>query len=93
MLALVDLTVGDFLLIVLRTLVSIFGAAYLVAKSFRLPDVKQRDIVWCERWIAIAFGVIAIIVGSMVIALLQRRASIPPRPVGSLAASSGCYLF
>ena len=70
---LVDLTVGDFLLIILRTLVSILGAAYLVAKSFRLPDVKHRDIVWCERWIAIAFGVIAIIVGSMVIALLQRK--------------------
>jgi hypothetical protein len=70
---LVDLTVGDFLRMMLQTLVSILGAAYLVAKSFRLPDIKSRDIVWCERWIAIAFGVIAIIVGAMVIALLERK--------------------
>ena len=70
---LVDLTVGDLLLIILRTLVSIIAAAYLVAQSFRLPDIKCRDRVWCERWIAIAFGAIAIIAGSMVIALLERK--------------------
>jgi len=28
---------------------------------------------WCERWIAIAFGTITIVVGSIVIALLQRK--------------------
>jgi hypothetical protein len=70
---LVDLTVGDFLLMILRTLVSIIVAAYLAAKSFRLPDLKCRDRVWCEHWISIAFGVIAIIVGSIVIALLERK--------------------
>jgi hypothetical protein len=70
---LIDLTVGNFLLVILQTLLSIIGAAYLAAKSFRLPDLKYRDRVWCERWIAIAFGVIAIIVGSMVIALLERK--------------------
>ena len=70
---LVDLTVGDFLRMILQTLVSIFGAAYLVAKSFHLPDLEHRDRVWCERWIAIAFGAIAIMVGSMVIALLERK--------------------
>jgi H+/Cl- antiporter ClcA len=70
---LVDLTVGDFLLMILRTLVSIIVAAYLAAKSFRLPDVKYRDRAWCERWIAIAFGAIAIIAGSMAIALLERK--------------------
>src|SRR5947209_11322018 len=56
---LVDLTVGDFLRVLLQTLVSIIGAAYLVAKSFRPPNLEFRDRVWCERWIAIAFGVIA----------------------------------
>jgi hypothetical protein len=70
---LVDLTVGGFLRMILQTLASIIGAAYLVATSFRPPDLKYRDRVWCERWIAIAFGVIAIIVGSMVIALLERK--------------------
>lgn len=70
---LVDLTVGDFLRVMFQTLVSIVGAAYLVAKSFRLPDIKYRDRVWCERWIAIAFGAIAIIFGSMAIALLERK--------------------
>jgi hypothetical protein len=70
---LVDLTVGDFLRMILQTLVSIIGAAYLVARSFRLPDLICRDRVWCERWMAIAFGVIAIIVGSIVIALLERK--------------------
>jgi len=70
---LIDLTVGDFLRMMFQTLVSIFCAAYLIAKSFRLPDLKYRDRVWCERWIAIAFGVIAISFGSMVIALLERK--------------------
>lgn len=70
---LIDLTVGDFLLMMLRTLVSIFGAAYLVVTAFRLPDLKYRDRAWCERWIAIAFGVVAISIGSIVIALLERK--------------------
>jgi hypothetical protein len=70
---LVDLTVGDFLRVMSQTLVSIVGAAYFVAKSFRLPDIKCRDRVWCERWMAIAFGAIAIIFGSMAIALLERK--------------------
>jgi hypothetical protein len=70
---LIDLTVGDFLRMMFQTLVSMVGAAYLLAKSFRLPDIKSRDRVWCERWIAIAFGVIAISFGSMVIALLERK--------------------
>ncbi len=70
---LVDLTVGDFLRAMLQTIISIIGAAYLVARSFRLPDLNDRDRIWCERWIAIAFGVIAIIVGSMVVALLVRK--------------------
>lgn len=70
---LIDLTVRDFLLVILQTLVSILGSAYLVARSFRLPDLKDRDRAWCERWIAIAFGTITIVVGSMVIALLQRK--------------------
>jgi len=70
---LIDLTVGDFLLVILQTLVSILGSAYLVARSFRLPDLEDRDRAWCERWIAIAFGVIAIVIRSMVIALLQRK--------------------
>ena len=70
---LVDLTVGDLLRVLFQTLVGIIGAAYLVAKSFRPPDLKFRDRVWCERWIAIAFGVTAITVGSMVIALLERK--------------------
>ena len=54
---LVDLTVGDFLRVLFQTLVSIIGAAYLVAKSFRPPNLEFKDRVWCERWIAIAFGV------------------------------------
>ena len=70
---LVDLTVGDFLRVLFQTLVSIIGAAYLVTKSFRPPNLEFRDRVWCERWIAIAFGVIAIMIGSMVIALLERK--------------------
>jgi len=70
---LIDLTVGDFLRIIFQTLVSIVGAAYLIARSFRLPNLACRDRIWCERWIAIAFGVFAIIVGSMVIALLERK--------------------
>jgi hypothetical protein len=70
---LLDLTVGDFLRMMFQTLVGIGGAAYLVAKSFRLPDIRCRDRVWCERWIAIAFGAIAIIFGSMTIALLERK--------------------
>jgi H+/Cl- antiporter ClcA len=70
---LIDLTVADFLRIVLQALVSIVGAVYLVAKSFRLPDVKYRDRLWCERLIAMTFGVFAIVVGSMVIALLERK--------------------
>ena len=70
---LVDLTVGDFLRMIFQTLISIIGAAYLVAKSFRPPNLEHRDRIWCERWIAIAFGVIALMVGSVVVAVLERK--------------------
>lgn len=70
---LVDLTVGDFLQIVFQTLVSVVGAAYLVVKSFRLPGIKDRDKIWCERWVAVAFGVVALIAGSIVVALLEQK--------------------
>ena len=70
---LVELTVGDFLRMIFQTLVSIIGAAYLVAKSFRPPNLEHRDRIWCERWMAIAFGVIALMVGSVVVAVLERK--------------------
>jgi hypothetical protein len=68
-----DLEVGDFLLIIFRVLAGTIGAFYLVLKSFKHPDLQDRDRVWCKRWIAFASGCITLIAGSISIALLEKK--------------------
>jgi hypothetical protein len=70
---LADMTGADFLFFILRSLIATAGAAYLAIKGFIQPDMQHRDRVWCERWTALAFGVITIAVGSILITLLERN--------------------
>jgi hypothetical protein len=68
---LADMTGADFLLLLCRTLVATAGAAYFAVKGFRQPALPERDRIWCERWTALAFGVITLIIGSTLITTLQ----------------------
>jgi hypothetical protein len=70
---LADLTIGEFQLVIFRTIAAIFGAVYPIMKAIRLPHLKERDRPWCEFWSGLAFGTIALVVGSILIALLERR--------------------
>jgi hypothetical protein len=70
---LADLTVGEFLLIIFRTVAAISGAAYPFIKAIRLPHLKERDRAWCEFWSGLAFGTIALVAGSILIAVLERK--------------------
>jgi hypothetical protein len=67
------MTGGDFLLLILRSLTATTGAAYFAIRGFIQPNLQDRDRVWCERWTALAFGVITMAVGSILITLLERN--------------------
>lgn len=73
---LAEMTGGDFSLMVLRGLMAIAGAAYLVMRGFIQPTLRERDRGWCERWAALAFGVITMVIGSILITSLRPTASI-----------------
>jgi hypothetical protein len=68
-----ELTVGEFLLTIFQTITAIAAAAYFVYKGFRQPCLQDRDRIWCERWSGLAFGVIAILIGSILIILLEKK--------------------
>jgi hypothetical protein len=70
---LADVTIGEFLLVILRTLTAIAGAVYLIFRGLTQPNLQDRGRIWCERWSGLAFGVITIIFGSIVVALLERK--------------------
>jgi hypothetical protein len=68
---LADMTGADFLLLICRSLIAFAGAAYFAVKGFIQPDLQERKRIWCERWTGLAFGVITIIVGSVLVTTLQ----------------------
>ena len=73
---LVDMTGADFLLLTSRSLIAAMGAAYFVVRGFIQPALHDRDRLWCERWTGLAFGVIAIAVGSVLISILEKKGTI-----------------
>lgn len=70
---LTDMTIGEFLLIVCKVLFASTAAGYLAIKGFRYPALQDRDRIWCERWSGIAFGVSALVMGAVLVALLERK--------------------
>ena len=64
---------ADLLLLIVRSLVATIGAAYFVVTGFIQPALHHRDRLWCERWTGLAFGVIAIAVGSVLISILEKK--------------------
>jgi len=77
---LADLTVGEFLIIVFRTLAATTVLVYLLVQVLRQPALQMRDRIWCERWCGLAFGVIAIVAGSISVAFLERNGM----PIGAV---------
>jgi hypothetical protein len=73
---LADMTGADLLLLIFRGSIAAIGAGYLVKEGFTQPDLRSRDRVWCERWTALALGVITIAVGSIVITSLEETGTI-----------------
>ena len=70
---LADMTGADLLLLIFRSLVATIGAAYFVVRGFIQPALHDRDRLWCERWTGLAFGVIAIAFGSVLISILEKK--------------------
>src|SRR5882724_1083562 len=79
---LADMTGADLLLLIARSLVATIGAAYFVVTGFIQPALHDRDRLWCERWTGLAFGVIAIAVGSVLISILEKRDHSNRGPLG-----------
>jgi hypothetical protein len=75
---LVELTVGEFLLVISRASIAAAAAAYLIVTSFRVPTLEDRHRSWCERWSGLALGVLALLFGSISIILLERRGVVLP---------------
>lgn len=73
-----ELTVGEFLLAMVRTISATAAAAYLVFKAFRTPGLPERDRIWCERWSGLAFGAIAVLTGSILVFLLESKGVVMP---------------
>ena len=63
----------DLLLLIVRSLVATIGAAYFVVTGFIQPALHHRDRLWSKRWTGLAFGVIAIAVGSVLISILEKK--------------------
>ena len=70
---LADLTFGEFMMLILQVLSSTTAAGYFVFNTFRPPPLPCRVRAWCEFWSALAFGVISLVVGSVVIEVLARK--------------------
>ena len=70
---LVDMTLGEFLLVVLEVLFASTAAGYLIIKGIKNTTAANRDRLWCERWSGIAFCLEAIIMGSVLVTLLGRK--------------------
>jgi len=70
---LADMTGADLLLLIARSLVATIGAAYFVVTGFIQPALHDRDRLWREQWTGLAFGVIAIAVGSVLISILEKK--------------------
>ncbi len=75
---LADLTVGQFLMTMLQVLSATVAAVYLLLKGLRHPPLADRDRAWCERWSAIGFGVLALLLGSVLLGLLERKGIVVP---------------
>ena len=73
---LADMTGADFLLLIFRSLIATAGAAYFAIRGFIQPALQDRDRIWCERWAGLAFGVITIAVGSILITMLEGKSII-----------------
>jgi hypothetical protein len=73
---LADMTGADLLLLIARSSIAAIGAGYLIKKGFTQTDLQSRDRVWCERWTALALGVITIAVGSIVITSLEETETV-----------------
>jgi hypothetical protein len=73
---LADMNGADLVLLMGRSLMATAGAAYFAIKGFIQPDLRDRDRIWCERWAGLGFGVIALIIGSILITTLQAKGSI-----------------
>lgn len=69
---LTEMTGADLLLLIFRSLIATIGAAYLAITGFIQPVLQDRDRIWCERWTGLAFGVITMAVGSVLITMLER---------------------
>jgi hypothetical protein len=70
---LADLTFGVFMTLILQVLSSTTAAGYFIFNTFRPPPLPRRDRAWCEFWSGLAFGVISLIIGSVLIEVLARR--------------------
>ena len=70
---LADMTGADLWLLIVRSLVATVGAAYFAVRGFVQPALHDRDRLWCERWTGLAFGVIAIAVGAVLISVLEKK--------------------
>ena len=70
---LADITIGEFLLTIFQVLLATTIAGYLIIQGFRYGALQDRDRVWCERWSGLAFGLTAIIMASISVAILERR--------------------
>jgi hypothetical protein len=68
---LTDMTGADLLLLISRSLIATICAGYLVITGFIQPALQDRDRIWCQQWTGVAFGVITIAVGSILIAALE----------------------
>lgn len=73
-----DLTIGHFLVVMLQAMSASAAAAYFLFKGLRNPPRAQRNRAWCERWSATAFGVLALLIGSVVLGLLERKGIVVP---------------
>lgn len=68
-----EMTLAELLGGLVRALAAAAAAAYLLASIARLPALRERTRWWCERWIAMALGVMTLLMGAVSVILLERK--------------------
>lgn len=56
-----DMTGAEFLLLNFRAVISVVAAGYFLTVAFRIPPLRDRNRVFCERWAMLGLGITSVI--------------------------------
>ena len=68
---LLEMTGAEFLLLCFRSAIALVAVWYLGGKAFAPPALRERDRIFCERWVGLGLGIVSIMACSVTIHFVQ----------------------